>query len=130
MRILLVSLALSLFPVGASADVVVEGVKLGASKADVGKIAGAQVAKDKVTLTPTETSRVDVSFDGKGRANKIYVTYRKGLFPIKDFTQQYGEPLKRDTGGNVKYVFTIKGEGTITLEKEKGYPGYYVEAVR
>jgi hypothetical protein len=130
MRAFLFGLILLLVPVAASADLSVEGVKLGASKSDVAKLPGAKAGKDQITYAPNATTQVDVSFDAKGKANRIYVAYRKGLFPIKEFSQQYGDPVKREKGGNVKYIFTAKSEGTLTLEKEKGYPGYYVEVVR
>lgn len=108
----------------------VEGVKLGEAKAEVLKLPKAKSAGGKVTVSPSDTVQVDVEFDAKGKASRVYASYRKGLFPMKDFSQKYGDPVKREKNGNLKYIFTVAGEGTITLEKEKGYPGYYIELLK
>lgn len=113
-----------------TSPVVIEGISLGAPKASVEAMTGVKAVGGKLSFAPAATTQVEVEFDTKHRVRRIYATYRKGLLPLKDFTAQYGEPVKRNKGGNVRYVFTIVGGGTVTLEKESGYPGYYIEAVR
>jgi hypothetical protein len=127
----LLTIAFLLVPLALWAEPLsVEGVKLGAPRSDVLKLPQAKAAGGKVTVSPADTVQVDVDFDAKGKASRIYASYRKGLFPMKDYSQKYGDPVKREKNGNLKYIFTVAGEGTITLEKEKGYPGYYIELVK
>lgn len=110
--------------------IVVDGVTLGSPKADVMKLSGAKAKGEEVVLTVDEATTVEVTLGGGGKVKRIYATHRKGILPLKEFSQRYGEPVKRAEGDSVKYVFTVENEGVLTLEKVKGYPGFYVEAVR
>jgi hypothetical protein len=119
-----------LFPLAAhAATIEVEGIALGASKADVMKHPGAEVKNGGVAFE-TEKASVEVAFDAKGRAKRVYASYAKGLLPLKDFTNLYGEPVKQNAGNSTKYVFKVEREGTVVLEKVRGYPGFYVEALK
>lgn len=110
--------------------IVVDGIALGAPKADVLKLAGAKANGDQVVVTIDDATSVEVTLGGGGKVKRIYATHRKGILPLKDFSQRHGEPVKRAEGNSIKYVFTVENEGVLTLEKVKGYPGFYVEALR
>ena len=130
-RTSLLSLVLVLIPLTAwAAPIEVEGIKLGASKGEVAKLPNATEKGGVITVTPDEATSIEVSFDGKGKAKRIYSSHRKGLAPMKDLTTKYGEPVKEEKTDAIKYVYKVAGEGTVTLEKVKGYPGFYIEAVR
>lgn len=129
-RIIVFALVLGWTGLAAAAEIEIDGVVLGAPKGDVVKRAGASGKGDGVVIKLDEDASVEVAFDGKGRVKRIYATHRKGILPLKDLTTRYGEPVKRAEHDSIKYVFTVEKEGTITLEKVKGYPGFYVEAVR
>lgn len=131
MRLFLTTVFLLAFTAAAQAEpIVVDGVALGAPKADVLKLAGAKAKGDGVVVTVDDATSVEVTLGGGGKVKRIYATHRKGILPLKDFTQRHGEPVKRAEGDSIKYVFTVANEGVLTLEKVKGYPGFYVEAER
>lgn len=126
---LLFALLVSVPLAAAAAPIEVDGVRLGAPKAEVLKLPNATEKGGVVTVAPDEGTSIEVTFD-KGKAKRIYSSHRKGLAPMKDLTTKHGEPVKQDGGDSVKYVYKVAGEGTVTLEKVKGYPGFYIEAVR
>lgn len=131
MRLFLTTVFFLAFTAAAQAEpIVVDGVALGAPKADVLKLAGAKAKGDGVVVTVDDATSVEVTLGGGGKVKRIYATHRKGILPLKDFTQRHGEPVKRAEGDSIKYVFTVENEGVLTLEKVKGYPGFYVEAER
>jgi hypothetical protein len=130
-RVALVLPLLLLFPPSApSAEpIMVDGVRLGAAKAEVLKLPTAAEKGGVVTVSPDDGTSIEVSFD-KGKVKRVYASHRKGLAPMKELTTKYGEPVKQDKGDSIKYVYKVAGEGSVTLEKVKGYPGFYLEAVR
>ena len=122
-----------LFPLllaAAPAAVEVEGLQAGMPVGAVEKKTHVKAEHGKLVFSPNEKTQVEVDFDKRGLAQRIYVTYQRGMTPLKDFTDRYGDPVRRQKGSNVKYVFHAPGVSSLTLEKETGYPGYYVEVVR